>query len=73
MMCGWPLAPANLCCRDDSPVLPKNPPEAKVMAATCWVLVAMDTKDMHLCMDTKYWAALRGPDYGYKFTDQDDL
>lgn len=41
-----------------------DPPEAIVMDMMCWAILSMVMKDVHPCVDTKYWAALRGPNYG---------
>ena len=38
-------------------VLSDIPPQAKVMVMVCWVMMTMITKDMHLCVNTKYYAA----------------
>lgn len=34
------------------------------MIMICWVMVIMDTKDMHLCVSIKYQAGLRGLGHG---------
>lgn len=34
------------------------------MVMICWIWVDMVTKDMHLCADLNFWAALKGPDCG---------
>lgn len=42
-------------------VVSNNPPEANVTVMICWIVVIMSTMDMHLCVNTKYYVALRGP------------
>lgn len=34
-------------------------------------MVIMVTEDMHLCVNTKYWAVFRGRGYGYVYNNQD--
>lgn len=50
-----------------------DPSAAKVMVMICWVMITRVTRDMHLCVNTQYQAALRGPGYGHGcvYSEQD--
>ena len=48
-------------------MLSSNPPEAKDTATICWIVGTVVLKDLHLCVNTKYQATLRGPSYGYGY------